>query len=75
MRNQNYKIPRKVLIDLISSIPKNEFEEIVEEVKSQKRREIVQPETRLISPSKFDHLIGLIKLGGDAFMDTEVYYE
>lgn len=75
MRKKNYEIPRRVLIDLILSIPENELEGIVEEVKSQKKTEIGRSETKLISPSKFDHLIGLVKLGGDAFRDTEVYYE
>ena len=75
MQKKKYKIPRKVLIELISSIPENEFEEILEEVKSLKKTGIGRSETKLISPSKFDHLIGLVRLGGDAFRDTEVYYE
>jgi hypothetical protein len=51
MRKKKYKIPRKVLIELISSIPEDEFEEILEEVKSLKKTGIGRSETKLIFSS------------------------
>jgi len=65
---KDYKITRDILIEIISNIPEEDLEDILKQVREKRK-------VRLLDPSKFDPLIGLFKLGGDALKDTEIYYE
>ena len=64
----NYKIGKHILIEIISNISEEDLEDILKQAKA--RRTI-----KLVPPARFDSLIGLFKLGGDALKDTESYYE
>ena len=64
----NYKIGKDILIEIISNISEEDLEDILKEVKAKRT-------TKLVPPARFDSLIGLFKLGGDALKDTESYYE
>jgi len=65
---KDYKITRDILIELISNIPEEDLEDILKQARAKRK-------IKLVNPSKFDSLIGLFKLGGDALKDTETYYE
>jgi len=65
---KDYKITRDILIEIISNIPEEDLEDILKQARAKRK-------IRLVNPSRFDPLIGLFKLGGDALKDTEIYYE
>ena len=64
-------IPKEVIVELITNIPKEELEEILEKatIKRQKNK------LKIIQPKDFDPIIGMINLGGNALEDTERFYE
>lgn len=64
----NYKIGKHILIEIISNISEEDLEDILKQAKARRT-------TKLVPPARFDSLIGLFKLGGDALKDTESYYE
>ena len=64
---KDYKITRDILIELISNIPEEDLEDILKQARAKRK-------IKVVNPSKFDSLIGLFKLGGDALKDTETYY-
>jgi len=63
-----YNIGKDILIEIISSISEEDLQDILKQAKAKRR-------TKLVPPARFDSLIGLFKLGGDALKDTESYYE
>jgi len=65
---KDYKITKDILIELISNIPEEDLEDILKQARAKRK-------VKLVDPSRFDPLIGLFKLGGDALKDTEIYYE
>lgn len=64
----NYKIGKHILVEIISNISEEDLEDILKQAKARRT-------TKLVPAARFDSLIGLFKLGGDALKDTESYYE
>jgi hypothetical protein len=70
MEELTVRFPKRVILELLRQIPKEQLEELIQE-----SREKAQLKPIRVAPESLDILTGLSSVGGDAVQDTETVYE